>query len=165
MPESSLPASASARIGAPNLRRGGRRGILPRMGAFAEQVFHIVCQVPRGKVTTYGQVARLMGRPQSARYVGFALRGNPSPGSGANDVPCHRVVFKDGSLCKGYAFGGPGVQKERLVSEGVRFIDDTHVDLDTCLWDGIGANAFASAGGDERIGPPPDFDWERELEG
>ena len=126
-----------------------------QMGEFSDNVFSIVCQVPVGKVTTYGQVASLMGRPQSARYVGFALRGNPSPSADGGDIPCHRVLFKDGSLCKGFAFGRPGVQKELLQAEGITFVDDSHVDLSAHLWDGRGADAT--------LGPPDDFDWDAEL--
>lgn len=124
------------------------------MGEFSDKVFEIVRQVPAGKVTTYGQVARLMGRPQSARYVGFALRSNPSPGPDG-DIPCHRVLFKDGDLCKGFAFGGPAVQRDLLENEGITFVDETHVDLAAHLWNG--------AADDEPSGPPDDFDWEAEL--
>ena len=100
------------------------------MGDFSRKVFEVVRQIPVGKVATYGLVARLMGRPQSARYVGFALRNNPSPAAGGGEIPCHRVVFKDGSLCKGFAFDGPNVQRELLEAEGVAFVDDSHVDLE-----------------------------------
>ena len=126
------------------------------MGEFSDKVFEIVRQVPRGKVTTYGQVARLMGRPQSARYVGFALRRNPSPSADGGETPCHRVLFKDGSLCKGFAFGGPDVQRSLLQAEGVSFVDDTHVDLDAHLWNGHDDG--------EPTGPPDYFDWEAELD-
>lgn len=125
------------------------------MGEFADKVFEIVRQVPAGKVTTYGQVASLMGRPQSGRYVGFALRTNPSPSAEGGAIPCHRVLFKDGSLCKGFAFGGPDVQRDLLEAEGVTFVDDAHVDLSRHLWDGRGAN--------DPQGPPADFDWAAEL--
>lgn len=91
------------------------------MGEFADRVFDIVSKVPRGKVATYGQVARMMGRPRSARYVGYALRANPRPGTDPDSIPCHRVVFKDGSLCKSFAFGGPDVQFKMLREEGVTF--------------------------------------------
>ena len=128
------------------------------MGEFSDKVFEIVRQVPYGKVTTYGQVAALMGRPQSARYVGFALRNNPSPAAAGGEVACHRVLFKDGSLCKGFAFGGPDVQRELLQAEGVTFVDDSHVDLGAHLWDGREAGVL-----DEPCGPPADFDWEVEL--
>lgn len=128
--------------------------ILRQMGEFSDKVFSIVRQIPVGKVTTYGHVARLMGRPQSARYVGFALRTNPSPGiDGA--IPCHRVLFKDGSLCPGFAFGGPEVQRELLEAEGVTFVDDTHVDLRLHLWNG--------SSDEQPLGPPEDFDWDVEL--
>lgn len=125
------------------------------MGAFSESVFEQVRRIPRGKCATYGQIARLVGRPRSARYVGYALRSNPSPGADAAAIPCHRVVFKDGSLCEGFAFGGPEVQRSMLAEEGVVFTVDGRVDLDACSWDPF-ANGSPS-------GPPSDFDWEREL--
>lgn len=74
---------------------------------------------PEGMVATYGQVALLAGRPRSARYVGYALHSNPRPGQ----IPCHRVVFADGRICEGFAFGGPDAQRELLMGEGVTFTD------------------------------------------
>ena len=129
------------------------------MGAYADQVFEQVRRVPRGRVATYGQIARLIGKPRTARYVGYALRANPEPGAEADDIPCHRVVFKDGSLCKGFAFGGPEVQREMLEAEGVPFLDDGRIDLARCAWD---PHAPADAEG-LPVAPPPDFDWAREL--
>ena len=128
------------------------------MGAFSDGVFAQVRRVPRGKCATYGQIARLMGRPRAARYVGYALRSNPAPGSGDADVPCHRVVFKDGSLCRGFAFGGPEVQRAMLEEEGVAFLADGRVDLAACAWDPASPEP-----GRIPCAPPPDFDWEREL--
>ena len=124
------------------------------MGEFSNRVFGIVRQVPLGKVTTYGQVAALMGRPQSGRYVGFALRNNPEPYCDGKGIPCHRVLFKDGSLVPGFAFGGPEVQRSLLEAEGVAFRDNMHVDLEAHLWDGRPSSLD---------GPPEDFDWEAEL--
>ena len=129
------------------------------MGAYADQVFEQVRRVPRGKVATYGQIAWLIGKPRTARYVGYALRANPEPGAEADDIPCHRVVFKDGSLCNGFAFGGPEVQREMLEAEGVPFLDDGRIDLARCAWD---PHAPADAEG-LPCAPPPDFDWAREL--
>ena len=133
------------------------------MGDFSNRAFAVVSRIPRGKVATYGQVARLMGSPRSARYVGFALRSNPRPGTGPGAIPCHRVVFKDGSLCKGFAFGGPGAQYELLENEGVSFVDQEceggpRVDMRTCQWDGMDADDAAYP-----TQPPPDFDWAAEL--
>ncbi len=111
------------------------------MGEFSEAVFRAVSLIPRGRVATYGQIARLIGHPRSARYVGYALRGNPSPGA-SGDIPCHRVVFADGRICEGYQFGGPDVQRQMLQDEGVTFVDDAHVDLGACQWDGRDAAAM-----------------------
>ena len=132
------------------------------MGAFSDKVFAVVRLVPCGKVATYGQVARMIGSPRSARYVGYALRANPDPGTEPGCTPCHRVVFKDGGLCKGFAFGGPDEQRAMLEEEGGTFADDDHVDLEACLWDGH-VDAGGGADGDLPSAPPPDFDWEREL--
>lgn len=73
---------------------------------------------------TYGQVAELIGT-KDARRVGHALHANRNP-----KIPCHRVVNKDGRLAPGYAFGGPGEQKKKLIAEGVVFLDDNHVKMD-----------------------------------
>lgn len=127
------------------------------MGAFANEVFSAVRAIPRGNVSTYGQIARLIGRPRSARYVGFALRANPAPGIDPSSIPCHRVVFKDGSLTQGYAFGGPDAQRKLLEAEGVPFTSDGRVDMGECLWNGTGFSASAPTA------PPADFDWAREL--
>ena len=81
------------------------------MGDFANRVFGVVQRIPRGKVATYGQVARLIGAPRAARYVGYALRANPEPGTDLDSIPCHRVVFKDGRMATGFAFGGPDEQE------------------------------------------------------
>ncbi|BDR54421.1 methylated-DNA--protein-cysteine methyltransferase [Bombiscardovia apis] len=84
---------------------------------FFDEVYRVVQNIPRGYVATYGQVAALAGSPRAARYVGFALHSNPDPSL----TPCHRVVFRDGSLSPGYAFGGPERQRELLEDEGVCF--------------------------------------------
>lgn len=97
---------------------------------FFERVYEVVEQIPEGMVATYGQVALLAGRSRSARYVGYALHSNPRPG----EIPCHRVVFADGRICEGFAFGGPDAQRELLLGEGVAFKDDMHVDLAVCRW-------------------------------
>ena len=97
---------------------------------FFERVYDMVEQIPEGMVATYGQIARLVGEPRKARYVGFALHSNPRPG----EVPCHRVVFADGSICEGFAFGGPEAQRRLLEDEGVAFKDETHVDMRLCRW-------------------------------
>lgn len=98
-------------------------------GLFSE-FYRVVRAIPRGSVATYGQVAALAGHPRSARFVGFALHANPDPST----IPCHRVVFKDGSVCAGYVFGGPEVQRELLEHEGVALLPDGRVDMARCQW-------------------------------
>ena len=102
------------------------------MDSFFEEVYDMVRQIPEGRVASYGQIARLVGAPRKARYVGFAMHASPGMAGG---VPCHRVVFKDGSLAPGFAFGGPGMQKEMLLDEGISFRDETHVDMEACSWE------------------------------
>ena len=87
------------------------------MDNFFQRVFDIVKQIPEGRVTTYGQIARMIGEPRKARYVGFAMHQSPGVAGG---VPCHRVVFKDGSLAPGFAFGGPEAQRV-LLEKVLRF--------------------------------------------
>jgi len=99
--------------------------------SFSERVYEMVSQIPKGRVASYGQIASLIGAPRSARYVGYVLHSNPKPVV----IPCHRVVFKDGSICTGYAFGGPEVQRALLKDEGVIFKDETHVDMTACAWE------------------------------
>ena len=100
------------------------------MSPLYEAVYEQVKRIPRGKVATYGQIARLAGFPGAARAVGFALHRNPQPGV----IPCHRVVFKDGSCAPGFAFGGPDAQRGLLESEGVSFTVEGKADLEKHLW-------------------------------
>ena len=95
---------------------------------FFNRVYDIVRQIPEGKVMTYGQVADEIGT-KDARRVGQALHANKD----SSNIPCHRVVNKDGRLAPGYAFGGPNEQRNRLLSEGVKFVDDNHVDLKSSM--------------------------------
>lgn len=92
-----------------------------------EKIHQVVSQIPKGKVSTYKDVA--IKSHTSARVVGFALHANQD----SLNIPCHRVVKQDGSLAKGYAFGGKLAQKEKLKKEGVVFASDFQVDLSKCL--------------------------------
>ena len=98
--------------------------------SFFENVYEAVQLIPRGKVATYGQIARMIGAPRSSRAVGYALHANPRPGV----IPCHRVVNREGRLAPAFAFGGPEIQAQLLESEGVEVSEDFVVDLDAYLW-------------------------------
>lgn len=84
---------------------------------FSERVYGFCSRVPRGRVTTYGEIARAIGKPGSSRAVGQVLKRNPN----APRVPCHRVVKSDGSLG---GYGGAGRKKtenkrKMLAREGI----------------------------------------------
>lgn len=98
--------------------------------SFFENVYEAVQLIPRGKVATYGQIARMIGAPRSSRAVGYALHANPRPGV----IPCHRVVNREGRLAPAFAFGGPEIQAQLLESEGVEVGEDFVVDLEKYLW-------------------------------
>lgn len=87
-----------------------------------------VSRIPKGRVTTYGQIAGMAGITD-ARKVGWAVYGNQDP-----KVPCHRVVFADGSLGVNYSLGGYKEQKRRLEAESTDFIEERKVDLAKYLW-------------------------------
>ena len=97
-----------------------------------ERIYEIVKQIPGGKVATYGQIASLAGNPRLARVVGYALHVNPEP----DEIPCFRVVNRNGCTSKAFACGGEDHQRMMLELDGVIFTDDGRVDLDKCLWDG-----------------------------
>ena len=99
--------------------------------SFFARCYEVVRQIPYGKVATYGQVARLMGEPRKARYVGYALHANPEPIL----TPCHRVVFADGSVTDGFVFGGPDEQRRLLEEEGVGFTKSGRVDMRRFQWE------------------------------
>lgn len=90
-----------------------------------ERIYNVVKNIPQGKVATYGQVALAAGNPRWARVVGYALHCNPDPSA----IPCYRVVNREGRVSPAFVFGGMNVQIEMLKADGVRFLDETHVDM------------------------------------
>ena len=90
-----------------------------------QKIYEVVKTIPRGKVASYGQVAAMAGNPRWSRVVGYALHNNPSQG----EIPCHRVVRKDGRVAESFAFGGENVQRMLLEGEDVTFIDEFTVDM------------------------------------
>lgn len=96
-----------------------------------EMIYKVVKQIPKGNVATYGQVAAIAGNKRWARVVGYALHSNPNP----DEIPCYRVVNKDGRVSEAFAFGGVNKQIELLKNEGIEFIDEKHVDMEKYQWD------------------------------
>lgn len=98
---------------------------------FRYDVYRAVCEVPRGRVATYAQIALMSGHRGAARAVGNALHVNPYFG----EVPCHRVVNASGRLAPDFAFGGENEQRRMLEREGV-VVTDGKVDLNEYQWRG-----------------------------
>lgn len=88
-----------------------------------EEIYMVVERIPKGKVTTYGNIARLVGNPRLSRVVGYALHVNPDP----KRIPCHRVVNRFGEVSPAFAFGGGNRQYQLLKDEGVEFDEEGRV--------------------------------------
>ena len=94
---------------------------------FFPAVYEVVRQIPRGRVISYGQIARLLGFPRAARQVGWAMRKCP------DELPWQRVIKADGSIAGG---GYAELRRALLEAEGVPFLPDGRVDLKACQWNG-----------------------------
>lgn len=84
-----------------------------------KRIYAAVRRIPKGKVATYGQVAKMAGEPKMARAVGNALHKNPDP----DTIPCYRVVNAKGELAGEFAFGGEGAQAKLLMQEGIEVVN------------------------------------------
>jgi methylated-DNA-protein-cysteine methyltransferase related protein len=82
---------------------------------YSEQIFNVVKLISRGRVMTYGSIAKITS-VKNPRTVGRILHQNPDP----DNIPCHRVVYANGRLSPGYAFGGIDVQRDKLTDEGIK---------------------------------------------
>ena len=97
---------------------------------FFEAVFQVARQIPYGRVTSYGAIAKYLGASKSARMVGYAM--NSSVGK---DVPAHRVVNRVGLLTGKHHFEGSNLMQQLLESEGVVVKDNQVQDFDSVFWD------------------------------
>ena len=97
---------------------------------FFERVYEIVRQIPEGKVTTYGAIAKALGTAKSARMVGWAMNASHN----LEDVPAHRVVNRNGMLTGKHHFESTNLMQQLLENEGVKIIDNKIVDLDKFIW-------------------------------
>lgn len=98
---------------------------------FFERVYEVTRQIPYGRVTSYGAIARFLGAPQSARMVGWAMNNAHNIG----DVPAHRVVNRLGLLTGKHHFPGTDTMQRMLESEGIKIIEDQVQDFRDCFWD------------------------------
>lgn len=96
---------------------------------FYERVYEVVAQIPEGRVTSYGAIARYLGVASGARMVGYAL--NRSHGQ---QIPAHRVLNRLGQLT-GRAHFPDDTMRERLQQENIRFVEEFTVDMEKHFWD------------------------------
>ena len=100
---------------------------------FFEQVYQVVRRIPPGKVATYGQVARILGKPRGARTVGWALHSMPED----SNVPWQRVINARGIITLDAHGPGGAIQRALLEVEGIVFDERGRIDLEVYGWDGL----------------------------
>lgn len=100
--------------------------------SFFEDVYAVVRQIPKGRVTSFGAIANYLGTRMSSRMVGWAMNGahNATP-----IVPAQRVVNRNGMLTGKAHFATPTLMEELLLKEKVKVENDTVVDFENLFWD------------------------------
>jgi methylated-DNA-protein-cysteine methyltransferase-like protein len=98
---------------------------------FFERVYEIVRQIPEGKVTSYGAIAKALGAARSARMVGWAMNASHN----LEDVPAHRVVNRIGMLSGKHHFEGTNLMQQLLESEGIQVVNNQIVDFEKYFWE------------------------------
>lgn len=98
---------------------------------FFSDVYEVVKLIPKGRVTSYGAIARYLGTGMSARMVGWAMNA----AHGERGVPAHRVVNSQGLLTGKHHFGSANEMENRLKKDGVKVVKDKVVDFERRLWD------------------------------
>jgi methylated-DNA-protein-cysteine methyltransferase-like protein len=96
-------------------------------------IFDVVRQIPQGRVTTYGAIAKCIGAAKSARIVGWAM----NQAAVLPEVPAHRVVNRNGLLTGKHHFATPTTMVSLLKAEGITVVDDKIQNFETVFWDPI----------------------------
>lgn len=104
---------------------------------FYQQVYAVTRRIPRGRVTSYGRIAQMLGRPNAARAVGYALAALATKRDTDPPVPWYRVINHVGRISTPDMEGGASQQAKLLRQEGVVVGDDLRVDLSVYLWEGL----------------------------
>lgn len=97
---------------------------------FFERVYAIAKQIPEGKVTSYGAIAKALGTTRSARMVGWAMNASHN----RDDIPAHRVVNRKGLLSGKHHFDGTNLMQQLLENEGIEVVDNQIVDFEKYFW-------------------------------
>lgn len=97
---------------------------------FFERVYEIARQIPEGRVTSYGAIAKALGAARSARMVGWAMNASHN----REDIPAHRVVNRNGLLSGKHHFDGTNLMQQLLESEGIKVVNNQIVDFEKHFW-------------------------------
>ena len=98
---------------------------------FFNKVYDLVRQIPEGKVTSYGAIAKALGTARSARMVGWAMNAS----HGLEDVPAHRVVNRKGMLSGKHHFDGTNLMQQLLENEGIKIEDNQIIEFEKVFWE------------------------------
>ncbi len=99
---------------------------------FFQLVYDVVREIPKGRITSYGAIARYIGSAKSSRMVGWAMNGSHHQ---KKKVPAHRVVNRNGELTGKNHFGHPSLMQQFLEKEGIRIKKDKVVNFEKHFWD------------------------------
>ena len=105
---------------------------------FFERVYEIVRLIPKGRVTSYGSIAKALGTPKSSRMVGWAMNNAHNQ---KEEVPAHRVVNRKGLLTGKHHFKGTNLMQQLLESEGIVVIENQIQDFEKVFWSPMDASA------------------------
>ena len=98
--------------------------------SFFERVYVVARQIPFGKVTSYGAIAKCLGAARSARMVGYAMNASHDKA----DIPAHRVVNRNGLLTGKFHFDGTNLMQQLLESEGVKVVNNQIINFEDHFW-------------------------------
>ncbi|MDE0770658.1 MAG: MGMT family protein [Salibacteraceae bacterium] len=98
---------------------------------FYQDVYDVARQIPKGRVTSYGAIAKYLGMARSSRMVGYAMNGAHS----MVDIPAHRVVNRNGLLTGKHHFETPFRMQELLEQENIKVEEDQIIDFKELYWD------------------------------
>lgn len=104
----------------------------PKTYSFFADVYDVVRQIPKGRVTSYGAIAKYLGTGSSARMVGWAMNAAHVT---IPKVPAYRVVNRNGMLTGKHHFATPNLMEELLKQEKVFVKNDTIIDFESVFWD------------------------------
>jgi len=98
---------------------------------FFEKVYEVAKQIPYGRVTSYGAIAKYLGAARSARMVGWAMNASHNN----QEIPAHRVVNRKGLLTGKHHFDGTNLMQQLLESEGIKIVENQIQNFDIIFWD------------------------------